>query len=357
MDIMATDIPVGNDAPITAGRELQPPSVVEQWTPKDLFDYKLIQKILWNDKNRATFQKAEISGNEFLNDGDVRDSWLHLCSLPLGPSGEIARLAQTIKNMGKKESRGKAFHLGSVELANTFTVQSPPPPEKWVLEITRLKFLHGLLWGKKDSLRGTVFCTFQHLLWNRDTDPHINGDIRTAVKLSPSVISGGAQLEGVGFLPCEADELLVRKAYVEMYDILLNAQEDRLKHIQKSERSERLGFLSYVLVWRLLEGKPTIFQLAKFDSASNPNSTHYLLDENGVRQIDSASIDELRNPDIWVLADHKPVGGPRLAGGRKWLVVVTSLPRKDNYHYLVKEYSPQKYYLPSWDWEEVVASA
>ena len=45
----------------------------------------------------------------------------------------------------------------------------------------------------------------------------------TAVKLSLSGISSEAQLEGVGCLPCEADELLVRGAYREMYDILLQA--------------------------------------------------------------------------------------------------------------------------------------
>jgi hypothetical protein len=105
-----------------------------------------------------------------------------------------------------------------------------------------------------------------------------------------------------------------------------------------------------------LEGKPTIFQLAQFDSA-NPNLTHYLVDRNGVRQMDPQSVGELRNPDIWVLGNQKPEGGPRLAVAHNWLVMVTSSPREDNYHYVVKQYSPKKFYLPAWEWEEVVAAA
>jgi len=336
-----------------------------------LFDFVLKQRILGSDEIQTTFQNAWISGKAFLMRGDDLHFWTDVCHLPAGPSVELEGLAQRIKNMGKEESRGNAFHLGSNKPANTFTVQSPPPPEKWSVEITRFNFLHRLLWRQEKHLGVTVFCDFEHPSWDRDTNPHINGQMWTAAKLSLSDITGEDQLED-GYLPCEADELLVRKAYVEMYDILLNVQEDRLKYIQKSERIPNwkkfiliLGqpgigktwFLSYVLVRRLLEGKPTVFQLAKFDSASKSNSTHCLLDENGVRQIDSASIDKLRNPDIWVLADQKPVGAPRLAGGRNWLVVVTSSPRESNYHYLVKEYGPRTFYLPTWDWEEVVAAA
>jgi hypothetical protein len=260
--------------------------------------------------------------------------------------------------------------LGSVEPANTFTVESPSPPGLWIVEIARLKFLHGLLWGKGDSLRDTVLCKFEHPSWNRDTNSLIEGDMRTAVKLSLSGISG-APLEGAYCLPCDANELLVRGAYLEMYDILLEAQEDRLKDLQEGKAIPNrkkiiliLGqpgigktwFLTYVLVRRLLEGKPTIFQLAQFDSA-NPNPTHYLVDRNGVRQMDSPSLGELRNPDIWVLADQKPEGVPREAGEHNWLVVVTSSPQEDNYHYIVKQYSPKKFYLPAWEWEEVVAAA
>jgi hypothetical protein len=197
----------------------------------------------------------------------------------------------------------------------------------------------------------------------------------TAEKLSLSDIGSGSQPGSRPCLPCGANELLVRGAYQEMYNILVETQEDRLQHIQVPEPipnrkkiSLILGqpgigktwFLTYVLVRRLLEGKPTIFQVAKhFDGDVNfSDATHYLINENGVHQMpDSLSVPEMDNPDIWVLADQKPVGAPWLVGEHNWLVVVTPEPREANYHYLVKRFSPQTFYLPTWDWEEVAAAA
>jgi len=86
------------------------------------------QEILQNGENRTTFRDALIDGSAFLMDGDVRHCWLRECRLPLGPSGNLLRLVQSIKNMGKEESRGNAFHLGPVEPANTFAIGSPSPP-------------------------------------------------------------------------------------------------------------------------------------------------------------------------------------------------------------------------------------
>jgi len=159
-----------------------------------------------------------------------------------------------------------------------------------------------------------------------------------------------------------------------MYDILVAGHEDRLKHFLAKQPlphwmkfSLILGqpgigktwFLSYVLVRRLLEGKPTIFQVA--NHLSNPvgftEATHYLINGNGVHPMpDTPSFSELNNPEIWVLADQMPVGAARTAD-HSWLVVVSSSPRKENIHRLNKDYAPQTYYLPAWDWEEVVAAA
>jgi hypothetical protein len=125
---MATDIEITGVAPITGDGELPPPSVVEQWGRKALFDCTPIQKILEDEKDRTTFWNAGISGRAFLRDGDVRYFWLHQCGLPIGLSGDLAELAQTIKDIGKEKSRGNAIHLGSDEPANTFTVQSPLAP-------------------------------------------------------------------------------------------------------------------------------------------------------------------------------------------------------------------------------------
>jgi hypothetical protein len=68
-----------------------------------------MQNILEDDEDRATFWKAGISGSAFLKGGDIRDFWLHQCGLPIGLSGELAELAQTVNNMGKGKSRGNAF--------------------------------------------------------------------------------------------------------------------------------------------------------------------------------------------------------------------------------------------------------
>jgi len=269
--------------------------------------------------------------------------------------------------MGKEKSRGNAFPSATDEPANTFTAQSP---SKDSIEPT-LKFLHGLLWGQEESLLNDVFCVFQHPSWNRDTNPHINnGDTRTAVKLTLSRIASTAAC-----LPCGANELLVRNAYREMYNILLDAQELRIKYLDKNEpipRSDRIililgqpgigktWFLSYVLVRRLLEGKPTIFQEGENSGGDSvfTAAAHYLINGNGVSKMNQEQIDsELHKAEIWVLADQKPYGAPQKAKYHKWLVVVTSSPRKDNYKQIVKDYSPQKFYLPTWDWDEVVAAA
>jgi len=306
-----------------------------------------------------------VDGKAFLQFGDDIRYWIRECHLPFGPSFELVHLVQAITHTRKEKSRGNASHLVRDAQANILTVVSPSPPVKWGCQ--RLKFLHGLLWGKEDSLRGTVFCDFQ--------GPSGNHDTWTAVKLSLSGIPSAAQLLDAGCLPCGADELLVRNAYREMYDILLDAQARRLQWIQKSNPlSDRqkiiqiLGqpsigktwFLSYVLVRRLLEGKPTIFQVADNFRGDNgfADATHYLIDADGVRRMDKRPpFFELINPDIWVLAAQMPVGAPRRVREHRWLVVVTSEPREADFKDLVKDHSPQQYYLPTWDWGEIMAAA
>jgi hypothetical protein len=97
--------------------QLPPPSVVERWTEKELLSFIDLRNIL-NDKNRATFQNAEISGSIFLERGNIEDFWFRRCGLPIGLCGDLAELAQTIKTMGKEKSRGNAGH---VDLTNRLT--------------------------------------------------------------------------------------------------------------------------------------------------------------------------------------------------------------------------------------------
>jgi len=149
---MATDVEMTGVAPIAEDGGLPLPSIVEEWTPEKLFDFAQIQKVLRNEKNRATFQQAEISGETFLERGNDEDFWLRRCGLPIGPSAGLAGLAQTIKNIGKEKSRGNAFHLGSDEPANSFTVQSPPVPWDGVLPTPS----DVEQWSRKDVLDYTL---------------------------------------------------------------------------------------------------------------------------------------------------------------------------------------------------------
>jgi hypothetical protein len=246
--------------------------------------------------------------------------------------------------------------------------------------------LYEQLWAKEDNPPDTMFRDFEFPKVktktkpktktdsSTNTNPHETSKTWTAKKLSLGHISSGRQLQDNGRLPCGTDELLVREAYREMYDILVADQEDRMSDVRAEEKilpwkrfSLILGqpgigktwFLSYVLVRRLLEGKPTIFQVPKrLDRAGDfAEATHYLLNGDGVHPMpDSPSLSELADPEIWVLADEYPVGAAQ-ESTHKWLVVVTSSPRKENHHYLIKEYSPRTYYLPAWDLEEIVAAA
>jgi hypothetical protein len=93
-----------------------------------------------------------------------------------------------------------------------------------------------------------------------------------------------------------------------------------------------------------LEGNPTIFQVAKrFGGAVDfTDATRYLINGNGVHQMDSPSISEIDNPDLWGLANQKPVGGPPTGGRSQLAGCGDVLVPEDNYHYLVKEYSPRR---------------
>jgi hypothetical protein len=118
---MATDIPMVDAAPLNADLDadgkLDPPSVVEQWTAETLFNSQPMQKMLWSQKSRETFKDAEIDGKTFLERGHIEGFWRRDCGLPLGPSVELARLAQRIKgsaSQAKRDERIKSENSGAV---------------------------------------------------------------------------------------------------------------------------------------------------------------------------------------------------------------------------------------------------
>jgi hypothetical protein len=187
-------------------------------------------------------------------------------------------------------------------------------------------------------------------------------------------------------LPYSSDELLVRDCYSEMYDVLVEDERTRIgerkcaktadgEYCYVSDRSCRRNrdkvriisgqpgigktwFLSYLLVRRLLGGKPTILQVSERleGSADLCEAVHYLLDDHGVRQMDAEMFESMAsNTEIWVLADQKAVGHPRYFRHHQWLVIITSSPNEENFKYLKKDYCPKEFFFPVWTWQEVVA--
>ena len=70
-----------------------------------LFDFIKEQGILENDELQTTFRNAWVNGKTFLERGNNEDFWWCRCKLPLGPSDELARLAQRIKDYATDAKR------------------------------------------------------------------------------------------------------------------------------------------------------------------------------------------------------------------------------------------------------------
>jgi hypothetical protein len=260
-------------------------------------------------------------------------------------------------------------------------VKPPTPP----VHLARLEFLHGELWAQGDSVYDILFSYFDFPLFNTEADSKTDTDTDTdtnqqgmrrmwaAEKLSLNGIATGAQRRLDGCLPCGARELLVRGAYREVYDILVSIQKHRQYNIEHAAPmydemkcsliigppgTGKTWFLTYVLIRRLLEGKPTIFQVAKrsVGALEFTDATHYLINGKGVHPLPhSPSFSQLNDPEIWVLADQKLVGVARNTNN-SWMVVVTCSPLEENYPDIANRY-PNKLILPVWEWEEIVAAA
>jgi hypothetical protein len=160
---MATDIPVG-----AHGEQLPTVTVVEEWTDVELLRFIQQRNILGNDKNRKTFEKAEIDGSTFLTVSGTPSFWRDEGGLPLGPSYALELLVKEIKGI---KAQGNAFQYfsdvtGSVYPANTVTGEPPTLPD----DLVRLKSLYRLLWEKEDSLHDGIFRAFELPLFNTETD-------------------------------------------------------------------------------------------------------------------------------------------------------------------------------------------
>lgn len=158
---------------------------------------------------------------------------------------------------------------------------------------------------------------FEYWDFESDTDKSFekNCDLEFGTLLKLHGIDSETQLMTDSSLPCEANILLVRRAYQRMYGILVGLQEDRTKHIRAAEPishrkkfslilvqpgTGKTWFLTYALLRRVLEGKPTVFQVAKHSGTDGDftGATHYLVNENVVHEMDPPTLSELNDPEI-----------------------------------------------------------
>jgi hypothetical protein len=186
-------------------------------------------------------------------------------------------------------------------------------------------------------------------------------------------------------LPCGKNTILVRDAYKDSYDLLetyltnppckiepgIDAQGNFFREEIFGVRPKISKALvisghpgigktfsnSYILVRRLLDGKPTILQMTETDFRGTHHH-HVLLHDGGVIFIDYKNFKKYCNDwTILVLADQKPQGILCNLKFHQWFVLVTSSPREDNYKSLVKHYSAPMFYMAPWSWNEIAAAA
>ena len=236
--------------------------------------------------------------------------------------------------------------------------------------------LYKYLWGKDSSLRDRIY-SFSNV-------PHIrDGENSMLRMLSLRVGEEGLQNAGLQ-LPCGLTDLLVRGSYEGALRLMNESEASRQLVTMNVEKRNDDGttytvrmpipgtrqkvnrafifsghpgigktcFLSYVLVERLLKAQPTVLQTG----SDSDGYFHILFDQLGVRRVTSYD-DCLRDTAIWALTDQRPRGLASVFEYHRWLVVVTSSPRLENYKRIKKNHASPVYYMPEWTWEEVVAAS
>jgi hypothetical protein len=236
-------------------------------------------------------------------------------------------------------------------------------------QFSRLERLFHILWKQKDALEDTVFVKRrpQIQLFDNDSQPH-KTVLYEYTELSLQLPISCYEQEKQAFhlenlLPCGTDLILVRHAYQlqDLYDLLetkLAKTPHTIGRVIDSEgkilgtriipgvrkKHEKALIISghpgigktfsnsYILVRRLLDGKPTILQITE----RNIHHHHVLFNDDGVMFIDGENFDQYSdNSAILALADQKPQGILCDMQEHQWLVLATSSPRRSNYKTLL----------------------
>ena len=109
-------------------------------------------------------------------------------------------------------------------------------------------------------------------------------------------------------------------------------------------------FLSFLLVYRLLNGQPTVFQEGR-----DPH--YYFFNHEGVHTIhfDNIQADEhAYDPSVWSLVDQS--ANEFLWRSTAWLVILASPPALENFNKFKEQTSAREWYLELWEWEEIRAA-
>jgi len=140
------------------------------------------------------------------------------------------------------------------------------------------------------------------------------------------IISSGHELHQRDLPPCLADELLVREAYWETYDILVADHGDRMEHVRAERKIPPVEEVRPDSWPRPTNNDNRVVDLTE--------STHYLTNGNGVHPMPT-------HRKYGVLADRHTFGSaPKV--DHSWLVATASAPRTEDNRCLIKDYSPPR---------------
>jgi hypothetical protein len=114
-------------------------------------------------------------------------------------------------------------------------------------------------------------------------------------------------------------------------------------------------FQSAILVDRLLAGFPTVLQT----NEGLEGERFLLFDQRGVSSLHELARNDpvYRNVRVWALADQQARGLLHDFQAQEWLTIVTSSPRDENYKQVRKASAALVYYMPVWNWPEIVAAS
>jgi hypothetical protein len=234
--------------------------------------------------------------------------------------------------------------------------------------------LHHLLWDEGKTLRNRIFTkktitvpTFQPD--GREDYSYTELSLRSAIA---KLLQRPPDQEWQNLLPCGSDVLVFREAYQEMLDIIIELEQEHGYMGEGERRTKRprthssiiltgnpgIGktwFQSAILVERLLAGIPTVLQMDN----TLTNDELLLFDHRGVTSLHELPRNDpvYKDVEVWALADQKVRGALATLSEQQWLTIVTSSPNEGNYKQLQEASADLVWYMPTWNWSEIVAAS